>query len=347
MNSTEIAKLANVSRSTVSRVLNNHSNVSPRTRERIEAIIREQNYVPDAAARNLVGKQNKILGLFIIDVADDYDEYTICRSPFFYDYNAYSIDIANRHGYNMLITVVRNENIDDIDRLFQSKSISGGILVGDHIEGEILDQLMSQDYKMVLYNQIQHSPAPNVVVVNYDNVKCGRLAGEELVRRGHRKIAHVTGEKNKLSVNERFQGLKMALNAAGIAFDEERYLERGAYNRESGGYEATKRLLKRNWDDRPTAICVGSASMMMGAFQAVRDLGLRIPEDISLISIDGQDLYKYTMPALTEVTTSYEKVAKVTVTRLIELIEQGTLGYNEYEISDAHLTQRDSIRSIV
>ena len=345
MNSTEIAKLANVSRSTVSRVLNNHPNVSARTRERIETIIQEQNYVPDAAARNLVGKQNKILGLFIIDVADDYDEYTICRSPFFYDYIAYSIDIANRHGYNQLITVVRKENIDDIDRLFRSKSISGGILVGDHLDSAILQDLVGQGYKMVLYNQIEKSCAPNVVVVNYDNFKCGRLAGEELVRRGHTRIAHVTGERDKLSVNERQRGLRAALNSAGLELDET-YIENGCFNRVSGGYEAAKRLLRRNRDNLPTAICVGSASMMMGVFQAIKDMGLRVPEDISLISIDGQDLYKYMTPALSEVTTSCEKVAKVTVTRLVELLERGRLEYRDYEISDAELTQRESVLTL-
>ena len=85
MNSSEIAKLAHVSRTTVSRVLNGHSNVSEETRQRIEAVIREHNYFPDAAARNLVGKQNKVLGLFIIDLAATQDEYTISRSQFFYD----------------------------------------------------------------------------------------------------------------------------------------------------------------------------------------------------------------------------------------------------------------------
>ncbi len=68
----------------------------------MEAVIREHNYFPDAAARNLVGKQSKVLGLFIIDLAANHDEYTISRSQFFYDYIAFAIDITNRHGYNLL-----------------------------------------------------------------------------------------------------------------------------------------------------------------------------------------------------------------------------------------------------
>ena len=195
MKSSEIAKLAHVSRTTVSRVLNGHSNVSETTRQRVEAAIQEHNYFPDAAARNLVGKQNKVLGLFILDLSAQRDEYTISRSQFFYDYIAYSIDIANRHGYNLLTTIIHEDNMQDIDRLFQNRTITGGILMGDHLEQNDLARFASRGYKMVLYNQVRCSPAPNILSVNYDNFLCGKMAGEELVRHGHTRIeigrAHV------------------------------------------------------------------------------------------------------------------------------------------------------------
>ena len=346
MNSSEIAKLAHVSRTTVSRVLNGHSNVSEETRQRIEAVIREHNYFPDAAARNLVGKQNKVLGLFIIDLAATQDEYTISRSQFFYDYIAYAIDIANRHGYNLLTTIVHSDNMQDIDRLFQSRTITGGILMGDHLDQTVLARFSSRGYKLMLYNQVRRSPAPNILVVNYDNFKCGQLAGEELVRQGHVKIAHVTGEPNKLSVQDRLEGFETALTAAGIPFDRERQLEYGAFNRRSGGYEATQRLLRRSWDDLPTALCAGSATMLMGTFEAIRDLGLRIPKDISLIGIDDVDTAIYTTPPLSLVSTSCEEIAKLTVARLIELVEQGTVSPCDYVIPDITLALRGSIRTI-
>ena len=346
MNSSEIAKLAHVSRTTVSRVLNGHSNVSEETRQRIEAVIREHNYFPDAAARNLVGKQNKVLGLFIIDLAATQDEYTISRSQFFYDYIAYAIDIANRHGYNLLTTIVHSDNMQDIDRLFQSRTITGGILMGDHLDQTVLARFSSRGYKLMLYNQVRRSPAPNILVVNYDNFKCGQLAGEELVRQGHVKIAHVTGEPNKLSVQDRLEGFETALTAAGIPFDRERHLAYGACNRRSGGYEATQRLLRRSWEDLPTALCAGSATMLMGTFEAIRDLGLRIPEDISLIGIDDVDTAIYTTPPLSLVSTSCEEIAKLTVARLVELVEQGSVSPTDYVIPDVTLARRSSIRTI-
>lgn len=344
MNSSEIAKLARVSRTTVSRVLNGHSNVSDETRRRVEAVIAEQNYFPDAAARNLVGKTCKILGLFIIDLGAAGDEYTISRSQFFYDYIAYSADITSHYGYNLLTAVIRRDGMAEIDRLFQSRSIAGGILMGDHLDQRILARFAARGYKLVLYNQVRRSPSPHILTINYDNFKCGLLAGQELCRQGHVKIAHVTGEPDKLSVQDRLEGFETALTAAGIPFDREQDLEFGKFNRKSGGYDATRRLLARRADDLPTALCAGSATMLLGTFQAIRDAGLRIPEDISLVGIDDTDAAIYTTPPLSVVSTSCEEVAKQTVARLIELIEQDAPASRDHMISNVTLASRSSIR---
>ena len=346
MNSSEIAKLAHVSRTTVSRVLNGHGNVSEKTRARVEAVIHANNYFPDAAARNLVGKQNRVLGLFIVDLAAKQDSYTISRSHFFYDYIAYAIDIANRHGYNLMVTVVQEDNLEDIDRLFQSRTISGGILTGDHLDQDTLARFAAQGYKLVLYNQIRRSPAPSIISVNYDNYTCGYLAGQALVRHGHTRIAHVTGEMNKISVQDRLAGLEAALTEAGLSLDREHYLVHGAFNRRTGGFQATQTLLRNNQNHLPTAICAGSATMLMGAFEAIREAGLRIPEDISLIGIDEADAAVYTSPPLSVVATSCEEIAKTTVSHLITLVEKNTLPQREYIISDAALTLRSSIASL-
>lgn len=346
MNTSEIAKLAHVSRTTVSRVLNGHPNVSEKTRRRVESIVREYHFFPDAAARNLVGKQSKVFGLFIVDLAAVQDEYTISRSQFFYDYIAFAIDIANRHGYNLMITILHEENMSDIDRLFQSRSIAGGILMGDHIDQAILARLTAHEYKLVPYNQIRRSPAPNIITVNYDNFKCGRLAGEALVNQGHRRIGLITGEINKITVQDRLAGFETALASAGIPFDWEKYLEHGAFNRRSGGYDATMTLLQRNKDNLPSALCAASASMLMGAFGAIRDYGLRVPEDISLIGIDEVDMALYTTPPLSIVATSCETAAKETVLRLIELVETGEASQSDYVIPDVDLYLRKSVRHI-
>ncbi|MCI8400164.1 MAG: LacI family transcriptional regulator [Oscillibacter sp.] len=346
MDSTEIARLANVSRTTVSRVLNGHPGVSAKTRQKVERVIRENHYFPDSAARNLVGMKNRILCLFIIDLNASGDEYTISRSQFFYDYIAFAIDVANRREYNLMTTIISEKNMSDIDRLFQSRSISGGILVGDHLEQDVLDRLAAQEHKLVLYNQIRRSPSPNMISVNYDNFRCGQMAAEELLRQGHRNIAFVTGEPNKLTVQDRLEGFETALAAAGIPFDRSRYLEYGAFNRRQGGYNATRRVLQRNADSLPTALCASSATMLMGTFEAIRDMGLRIPEDISLLGIDDTDYALYTTPPLSVIGTSCERVAKLTVSRLIELVERESVEVHDYVIPEVTPELRGSIRRL-
>ena len=125
--------------------------------------MREHNYFPDEAARKLAGKSNQMIALFVIDFSSKPGEYTLTRSPFFYEFAGYAIDIANMHGYNLVTTIIHQENLSDIDRLFQSKSIAGGIIMGDILEQSFLANLSAQGYKLVLFHQIRHSPSPNIV----------------------------------------------------------------------------------------------------------------------------------------------------------------------------------------
>ena len=131
-----------------------------------------------------------------------------------------------------------------------------------------------------------------------------------------------------------------------MAFDREHQLDYGALNRRSGGYKATQRLLQRCWEDLPTALCAGSATMLMGTFEAIHDLGLRIPDDISLIGIDNVDTAIYTTPSLSLVSTSCEEIAMVTVARLIELVENGSVTPIDFVIHDVTLERRNSIRQL-
>ena len=346
MNSAEIAKLANVSRATVSRVLNGHSNVSASTKEKIERIMREHNYFPDEAARKLAGKSNQMIALFVIDFSSKPGEYTVTRSPFFSEFAGYAIDIANIHGYNLVTTIIHKENLSDIDRLFQSKSIAGGIIMGDILDQGFLANLSSQGYKLVLCHQIRHSPSPNILVVGLDNYKCGRLAGEELIRNGHTRIAHITGERHRIAVQDRLEGFINALTAAGLSFDKEHYLEYGEFYCNHSDYEATLRLLQRNLYCLPTAIFISSVLMQVGVMKALRDFGLRVPADISLICLDEVSADIYTDPPISVVSFSNEKYAKLAVTKLIELINCGSLPIHDYTISDCNVIRRESILDI-
>lgn len=347
MNSEEIAKLANVSRATVSRVLNGHPNVSEKTRQKIEAIMQEHNYFPDTAARNLAGANNRFIGLFIIDFTSTREEYTVSRSTFFYEFVGYAVDVANKYRYNLVTTIIHQDNIDDIDRLFQSRSISGGIILGDLLDQKTLAHISASGYPVVLCHQIRRSPSPNIITVNLDNFACGRMAGEELVRHGHSKIVHVTGEANRLAVQDRLDGFISALTAAGITYDPAKYVTFGEFYRRQSAYEGVTALLERCKDDLPTAVFVTSSMMQVSTLNAIRDFGLSIPDDISVIGMGELDADIYTIPPLTEVFFGCEKFAGAAVSKLLQYIENDhSITPHDYVLSDWTIIPRGSIATL-
>ena len=140
MNSSDIAKLAGVSRSTVSRILNGYDDISYETRKKVEAIIKEYNYIPNSYGRGLAGKANRIIGLFIVDVDNwSEDNLVLSRSEVFSDFTAYASDIAHNLNYNILISIIDQKNYDDLPRLFLDKSICAGLIIGDTYDQETIN----------------------------------------------------------------------------------------------------------------------------------------------------------------------------------------------------------------
>ncbi len=346
MNSSEIAKLAQVSRATVSHVLNGHPNVSAKTRAKVEAVMREHNYFPNEAARKLVGKNSRFFALFLIDFSSKPNEYTIMRSPFFHEFVGYAIDIANKHHYHLVTTVIRQDNLNDIDQLFQSGSIAGGIILGDILSQKMLAHIASCGYKLALCHQVRRSPAPNILVINQDNYKFGQIAAEAFLAKGHTRLAHITGESYRVAVQDRLEGFVHALTARGIPFDGEHYLTYGEFYPSNSAYETAYRFLERNRDRLPTGIFLASAMMRMGAVQAILDFGLRIPEDISLIVLDDANVEQASHAPISAVTASPGRYAMLAIEKLIELVEDRPLPAREFMIPDCELVSRGSVRDL-
>mgnify|MGYP004471768653 CR=1 FL=1 len=149
---------------------------------------------------------------------------------------------------------------------------------------------------------------------------------------------------NKITVQDRLDGFETALTSAGMPFDREKDLEHGAFNRRAGGYDATMTLLQRNKDDLPTALCAASASMLMGAFAAIRDYGLRVPEDVSVMGVDGLPLSSFLVPRLATVRQTVSMLAKRSVEILLGNIERSAPAC--HETVPFEILSRESIREI-
>ncbi|MDP4087698.1 MAG: LacI family DNA-binding transcriptional regulator [Bacillota bacterium] len=343
MNSKEIAKLAGVSRATVSRVINNSANVQPETRERVMEIIKENHYVPIEHARMLAGKVTKVIGMFIVDIETEDAEARVSNSSYFSQFVNSVVDRAKKYGYNVLVSIVGSvADFENVKKLFLNKSIAGGIFIGEKSDDTQINELLKFNLKMVVVDREPSGDGTvnSCITVNWDNIGGGYAATRYLIELGHRKIGHLAGDLKKLSGTHRFEGYKRALKDAGIDIDES-LIARGTFS-EASGYRETKKLLSVQ---KPTAIFVGNDSMAIGAMNAIKEMGMKIPEDISIIGFDNIELSKYVSPALTTMSSSLFEIASICVENLISSIENEANIAADFTIP-LKLVERESCRAI-
>lgn len=344
MNSIEIAKIAGVSRSTVSRVINNYPNVPDETREKVLEVIKKYNYVPHASARMLRGVKNRCIGLFIIDMREYSLGRQVSTSSYFSPFTSAIIDTANKAGYNILVSVVsKPKDFIKVKETFYDKTISGGIFIGVKDNEPEIKELISSGHKVAIIDQSVKSDEDiysKCIIVNADNYNGAYKAAKYLIDLGHTNIAHVTGEERQLSSVERLEGFKKALTDSGIKVDNKMIIK-GNFTID-GGYRAAKKLLNKNM---PSAIFLSNDSMALGAIQAIQEAGLRIPEDISIIGFDDIEIAKYLKPSLTTIKMELMEMASIALNSLITSIENNTSFSACYTVS-VSLIERESCKAL-
>ncbi len=341
MNSNEIAKLAGVSRSTVSRVVHNYTNVPEETKKHVLEIIEKYNYVPHASARVLAGVKSKTIGLFMVDKKNNTEGHKVSMSTYFSPFMSGVIDNANEKGYNVLVFAIgKTSDFKNVRDVFYNETISGGIFIGQQNDNEI-DDIVQSSFKTVLIDRSfdkDDKSIKNSIIVNADNFNGAYEATKYLIDLGHRKIAHISGYAGQLSTTDRLNGYKAALTKHEICVDP-KMIVRGDFMRE-GGYTATKKLMAQS---EPTAIFFGNDSMAMGGMRALEEMGLKIPDDISIVGFDDIEISSYLQPALTTVHMPIEVMSTNAVNILIDAIEGDADYYARYVIP-VNLIERNSCR---
>lgn len=325
MKSEEIAKLAGVSRSTVSRVINNYPNVPPETREKVERIIREYGYIPNNSARNLAGKPANAIGLFFVEFFfveyDGIEENIIHSSPFYSEFLAHAIDLLKKRGYQLTVSIIsKQDDFDMIETSYANKSISGCIIMGDIVPNVVLKRLSQQGLPTILINQRSKISLKHVYLINTENYAGAYEAVQLLIDSGHTKIAHITGAFEKASVKERFEGFRDCLSHNMVSYHEN-YVYQTHIHRAESGYTAMKALMEKNKEDPFTAVFAANDLLAFGAIRCLRDMGLKVPQDMSIIGYDNAELSSFISPPLTTVSVSVKAVAVKAVESLIGIIE--------------------------
>jgi len=334
----DVAKRAEVSKGTVSAVINAKNTVKPATRDHILTIMKELNFRPKGMARNLKnGGHDKSIGIIIKDL--NYSFYTSIATG--------AKEYANSKGYSVIITSSENDHECEkkFTHLFSSKDIKGAIiapLVEGTAEIEHLFKLKMINYPFVLLEDVKGIQA-NVVAI--DNLKAIKKAVKYLIDGGHTKIVHFAGPLQSTHTQERIEGFRHAFSESPLIFSKEMIIYVGSRYEESFN-NTMKYFSNRNRENYPTAIVCFNDQQALAVLTALKELNIRVPEDISIIGND--DIYYarlYPVP-LTTIRAPQEEIGRKAAEILIRNIESPALLPNERVVLETEFIIRESTKKL-
>jgi LacI family transcriptional regulator len=310
----DIAKKAGVSRSTVSRVINDKPNVRPEVRQRVLSIIRETGYQPHAAARSLASHRSRLIGLVI-----PRSVHTVFTDPYFPRLTLGIAQACNQYDYTLSLFLLHTQ--DEEQRLYP-RIARKGLLDGVIAQvGQMGDELICKMARAEIPFVVAGRPVnvPEASYVDVDNVAGSYNAVSHLIHLGYARIATITGPLTTTTGLDRLQGYRNALSRRGLAVNDHLVAE-GDFT-ETGAYYATQRLIEHG----PDAIFVASDAMALGALRALRDANLAVPDDIAIVSFDDLPPAVTADPPLTTVRQPIRRMGLKLVETLLDIIENGYL----------------------
>jgi LacI family transcriptional regulator len=324
----DVAKLAGVSAMTVSRVINNSGYISRETRSRVEAAIAELGYVPNALGRQLRSKKTKMLALVLSDI----------MNPFFTTIARGVEDVAGAHGFSVVFCNTDESETEEAQYLLMlvQRQVDGVLLVPASSSGKSLRMLASHQMPVVVLDRRIQSR-------HVDSVRCDSEAGayrltEHLIGLGHRRIAVLTGRRSVSTSVDRVAGYRRALSDAGLNPDDALVLY-GEYN-QVDGYRMAQEIM--DVDPRPTAIFAANNFIAFGVMRALRETGLRVPEDISIVAFDDVPAAWVGDPFLTVVDQPAYEIGRRAAELMLSRLDGTTSGAGRDIVLSSELIVRRS-----
>jgi LacI family transcriptional regulator len=307
----QIAKLAGVSRSTASRVLNDHPNVSQKMREQVQKVIAETGYRPDPIARSLSSRRSKIIGL-VIPLAIS----SLLEDPFFPRLMQGISQGCNARGYTLALFLFHSEKEERklYDRISSNRLLDGVIVTATLDDDPLIPELVANQTPFVIHGRHED---PRVSFVDVDNETGAYTAVTHLVRLGRRRIAFISGTPSNLAAQDRERGYLKALEARRVPVDESLMIH-GDFT-ETSGYAAMRRLLRH----QPDAVFVASDTMALGALRALREADSSVPEEVAVVGFDDLPQAATADPPLTTVRQPIQRAGVLAVEMLIDILENG------------------------
>lgn len=326
----DVAQRAGVSKATISRYLNHSLTLPQETAERIEAAIRELDYRGNSLARRLSKGGSETLGLVLPDITN----------PFFAELANAVEEAASAQGYSLVLCITRNnpEKERQFIRWLDTCQVDGLLFTTNRPDDGMLCREIQRHQPIVLLDE--DIPGSRVPKVFADNLQGGRLATEQLIAAGHRRIAFIGGPDALMSVRERYQGFCEALAAAGLSCPPD-WVMYGQYEREYGA-RALDHLL--SYPAPPTAIFAASDFLVLGVLDGLRARHLHAPEALSVVGFDDASYAEFTQPRISTIRQPAHQMGHTAVNLMLRLLHGESVA--EQTCLPVEWVARDSIRPL-
>ncbi len=287
----DVAREAGVSIATVSNALNGSDVVQPKTREHVLEVAKRLNYIPNANGRQLRAAQTHNIGLFVTSMTGSY--YANMADSIHY--------LCKKYGYELHIFIV-DEDKSPLPRI-RSQTIDGAIIMFGGLSEEDKQQLTQSAMPIVFIDQ--ETSGRNCSSVIYESFEHGRMAAEYLLGLGHRTMLHIFGVPHNYDSIQRLKGFETALQEAGSPLQPENILS-GRFER-AVAYRSMHKYLQ-DGHRLPDAVFASNDLSALGCMEAMKEYGIRVPDDISVIGCDDNILASYVTPGLTTIRTHMEEL---------------------------------------
>jgi DNA-binding LacI/PurR family transcriptional regulator len=316
--SAEVARLAGVSQSAVSRVFTPGASVSAKTMEKVRAAAEELGYRPNVLARSLITGRTRIIGLVVAYLENQF--YPM------------ALELLSRalqaRGYHILVFMAENstERVAQVMSELLDYQVDGIITASVAMSNDLTTRCDGAGIPVVMFNRGQDDA--RLSEVTSDNVNGARRAAEFLIKGGHKRIAHVMGWQGSSTGRDRAEGFKQAMQAAGL---QPFAMVDGAYAREKAA-AVTRELCQG--PERPDAIFVGNDHMAFAVMDTLRhELGLRVPQDVSVVGYDDVPMAAWPAYGLTTIRQPVNRMVEATVAALLNQIEGGSSAPTKVKIN--------------
>ncbi|MCM3129260.1 MULTISPECIES: LacI family DNA-binding transcriptional regulator [unclassified Paenibacillus] len=308
----DVAKMAGVSPSTVSRVLSGHPRISQKTASKVRTIMTELGYHPNMMAKSLVSKTTKSIGVILPKPAEE-----LFLNTFFMELIRGIVSQANKSGYDIVISSGANEQeeVEAVGRLVHGGRIDGAVLLHSRQNDPVVEYLHNLDFPFVLVGR--NELYQDVLSVDTDNVQAAYDATRHLISFGHERIGFVSGPKNLIVSKDRMKGYKKAMHEAGLSTKSEWIVE-DDFLQESG-YRAMSFYM--TLPERPTALVVIDDVVSFGVLRGLNELGYKVPEDLCIVSFNNNAVSELYSPPLSSVDIGIYHLGYVASQALIQAIQ--------------------------